>query len=148
MWIYKNKKLEEIPEGYVGFVYKIIDNQGSIYFGKKLFTHRKKTKLTKKAKLLPENKGKRIVVSQKDSGWQNYMGSCKPLLEHLKTLKGKEKDKVKREIIMFCQTKQDLAYREMEVLVRENVLFRSDCWNGNILSRFFKGKINENNYVL
>jgi hypothetical protein len=47
----------------------------------------------------------------------------------------------KREILILCKTKQDLTYRELEILIKENVLFRDDCWNGNILSRFFKGKI-------
>lgn len=143
MWNYKGKEINNPPENCYGFVYKITDNNGNVYFGKKAFTHKKKTKLNKKAKLLPENKGKRISISQKDSGWLSYYGSCIPLKAHLKSLSKKEFQKIQREIICFCKTKQDLTYREVEVLIKENVLFRKDCWNSNILSRFFKGKINE-----
>ncbi len=142
MWKFNGKEIKTPPEGYYGFVYKITDNKGGVYFGKKAFTHKKKSRLSKKAKLLPENKGKRVSITQKDSGWLNYYGSCLPLKQHLNSLTAKEKLTVKREIICFCETRQDLTYRELEVLVKENVLFRDDCWNGNIMSRFFKGKIN------
>lgn len=142
MWLYNNKELKEIPENTYGFIYKITDNLGNVYFGKKAFLHRRKTKLSKRAKQLPENKNKRVKISQRDSGWKSYYGSCKPLLEYLKTLNKKESSKIKREIICFCETRMDLTYREIEILIKENVLFREDCWNQNIASKFFKGKIN------
>ena len=142
MWLFKGKEITTPPKDYTGFIYKITLPDKSFYIGKKAFTHKKKTKLSKKAKLLPENKGKRVSITQKDSGWLNYYGSCLPLKQYLNSLTSKEKAKVKREIICFCETRQDLTYRELEVLVKENVLFRDDCWNGNIMSRFFKGKIN------
>lgn len=142
MWLFNNKQIKEIPENTYGFIYKITDNNNKIYFGKKAFLHKRKVKLGKKAKLLPENKGKRILITQKDSNWLNYYGSCIPLKNHIKTLNKDEFNKIKREIICFCKTKQDLTYRELEVLIKENVLFRDDCWNSNILSKFFKGKIN------
>lgn len=142
MWTFNNKVINEIPENIHGFIYKITDDKGNIYFGKKAFLHKRKTKLSKKAKLLPENKNKRIKISYQNSNWKSYYGSCKPLLEYLKTLNKEELSNVKREIICFCKTKIDLTYREMEILVKENVLFRDDCWNVNILSKFFKGKIN------
>ena len=62
MWLYKNTPLEEIPDGYVSFVY-LITNQvtGRKYIGKKLF---KFTRSTKK-------KGKR-VKKEVDSDWKDY----------------------------------------------------------------------------
>lgn len=143
MWLFKGKEITTPPEDHTGFIYKITLPDKSFYIGKKAFTHKKKTKLSKKAKLLPENKGKRVSITQKDSGWLSYYGSSIPLKNHLKTLSKKDFANVKREILCFCKTKQDLSYREMENLVLENVLFKDNCWNGNILSRFFKGKINE-----
>lgn len=134
-WYYKGKCLKEMPEGYQGYVYKITDDKGKVYYGKKAFTHRRKTKLSKKAR---EGTRKRVKVEQVDSKWLNYWGSCKPLLEYIK-VNGTQG--FKREILILCKTKQDLTYRELEILIKENVLFRDDCWNGNILSRFFKGKI-------
>lgn len=136
-WYYKGKCLNEIPEGYHGYVYKITDDQGRIYYGKKAFTHKKKTKLSKKARV---GTRKRVKVEQVDSKWLSYWGSCKPLLEYIQT---NGTQGFRREILTLCKTKQDLTYRELEILVKENVLFREDCWNSNILSRFFKGKINQ-----
>jgi len=139
-WLKENGEcLYTPPENKYGFIYKIIDDKGNIYIGKKAFTHRKKTTLSKKAKLLPENKRKRVSITQKDSGWLKYWGSCKPLLEYIKQRSSTEG--FKRYIIKTCDDKQSLAYWEMHYLVINDVLFRDDCWNGNILSKFFKGKI-------
>ena len=42
-WIYKNKCLENPPEGYYGYSYLITDILNKkIYVGKKAFTHKKK----------------------------------------------------------------------------------------------------------
>jgi len=138
-WIMNGKCITTPPLDKYGYIYLITDDQGREYWGKKAFTHRKRAKLSKKAKALPENKGKRISVTQKDSGWLNYWGSCRPLLEYIKQRHGTHG--FKREIIKICEDKQSLAYWEMHELVVNNVLFRHDCWNGNILSKFFKGKI-------
>ncbi len=135
-WYYKGKCLEQIPEGFHGYVYKITDDKGRVYYGKKAFTHKRKTKLSKKAR---EGTRKRVKVEQVDSKWLSYWGSCKPLLEYIQS---NGNQGFRREILTLCKTKQDLTYRELEILVKENVLFREDCWNSNILSRFFKGKIN------
>jgi len=138
-WYFKNDCLMETPSIGYGFIYLIIDDNGKKYWGKKAFTHRQKRMLSKKAKLLPENKGKRITVSQKDSGWLNYWGSCKPLLSYIKERGGTHG--FQRWILKICDDKQSLAYWEMAILVQEEVLFRDDTWNGNILAKFFKGKI-------
>lgn len=137
-WYYKGKCITEAPNDHFGFLYKIIAG-GKVYFGKKQLFFSKKVKLSKKARLNSDNKRKRIDHKKTDSDWLDYYGSCKPLLEWIEE-NGTEG--VYREILSFHDTKIDLTYREMELLVKENILFRDDCWNSNILSKFFKGRIN------
>ena len=136
-WIYKNKCLESEPEGYFGFTYLITDKKNNkIYVGKKQFTHKTKKKLSKKAKQLPENKGKRILKGTKNSGWLNYYGSSKELNEQVKLL---GEDNFKREILEFAISKSDLTLKEIESQVKYNVL-RVNSYNlwigGRVYRRF------------
>jgi len=141
-WLWKNKCLKNPPDGYYGFTYFITDkkNNNKIYVGKKAFTHKSKKVLSKKAKQLPENKGKRVIRGTKDSGWQNYFGSSKELLEQVK-LHGEHN--FKREILEFAVSKSDLTLKEIEAQVKYNVL-RVDSYNlwigGRVYKRFLKGK--------
>lgn len=138
MWIYKNKKLEEVPENAYGFTYIIysLKEDNKIYVGKKALLHKSKSKLSKKAKLLPENKGKRIIRGTKDSGWKNYFGSSKELQTQVKLLGEKN---FKREILEFATSKSDLALKEIEAQIKYNVL-RIDSYNmwigGKVYKRF------------
>lgn len=136
-WIYKGKCLYDPPEGFYGYIYVITDNTGKKYYGKKAFTHRKKTKLSKKARV---GTRKRIKISSVDSGWLDYWGSSKPLLEYIEknTTKG-----FKREILKLCKDKQSWSYWELAILIEQKVLFREDCWNGNIAGKYYKNKIHE-----
>ena len=136
-WIYKNECLESEPEGYFGFTYLITDKKNNkIYVGKKQFTHKTKKKLSKKAKQLPENKGKRILKGTKNSGWLNYYGSSKELNEQVKLL---GEDNFKREILEFAISKSDLTLKEIESQVKYNVL-RVNSYNlwigGRVYRRF------------
>jgi hypothetical protein len=141
-WFWKNKCLKNPPDGYYGFTYFITDkkNNNKIYVGKKAFTHKSKKVLSKKAKQLPENKGKRVIRGTKDSGWQNYFGSSKELLEQVK-LHGEHN--FKREILEFAVSKSDLTLKEIEAQVKYNVL-RVDSYNlwigGRVYKRFLNGK--------
>ena len=134
-WIYKGECLQNPPEGYIGYVYKITLPDNTYYYGKKVFFHKKKRALTQKEKI---GTRKRIKIEQIDSKWLNYYGSNKNLILHLKTIEIKE---VKREILMFCKLKTELSYWEAYYLFTNNVLFDCNSWNSNILGRFFKGKI-------
>lgn len=136
-WLYKGKILEEPPKGSYGYIYCIRDDKGKIYIGKKAFTHKKKKKLSKKARA---GTRKRVEIVQVDSKWKEYWGSCKPLLQYI-SKNGTEG--FVREIIKFCKNKQDLTYWETAFLFANEVLFRQDCWNSHILSRFWKGKVNK-----
>lgn len=137
-WMYGGVCLATPPEGYYGFIYKITDPSGKVYFGKKAFEHSKKKIISKKARKLSGSK-KRIERSKVDSGWMDYWGSSKPLLEYLE--ESLLYPFCKREIIKLCKDKANLSYWEMATLVQENVLFRDDCWNGNVSGKYFKGKI-------
>lgn len=134
-WTHNGKIIKQTPATWYGFVYVITDNRGTKYWGKKAFTHRKKKRLSKKAR---KETGKRVEISRIDSGWQNYWGSSKPLLEYIKTNGTKG---FRREILKLCKDKSSLSYWETHYLFQESVLFK-DTWNGHIL-RFFKGKIHE-----
>lgn len=138
-WIYQGECLETPPEGFYGFIYKITDNLGKVYFGKKAFEHNQKKVISKKARKESGTR-KRIEKVKKDSGWLTYYGSSKPFLEYLDEFPNR-RDMCKREIVKFCKDKASLSYWEMVIMVRENVLFRDDCWNGNISGKYFKGKI-------
>lgn len=135
-WQFKGECLEVPPTGFYGFIYRIVDDQGREYFGKKAFAHTKKTKLSKKAR---KGTRKRVKITSIDSKWLSYWGSCKPLLEYIETRGGTHG--FSRTIIKLCENRQSLTYWEMAILVENKVLFREDTWNGNIMSRFFKGKI-------
>jgi len=131
--------LETPPDGYYGFVYLIIDDQNRMYYGKKAFEHSKKKVISKKARKLSGTR-KRIERSKVNSGWMDYWGSSKALLAYYEE-DPTRKDKSLRRIVKLCKDKVSLAYHEMKTLVYQEVLFRDDCWNGNISGKYFKGKI-------
>lgn len=128
--------LEEPPNGYYAFIYIIEDDHNRFYIGKKAFTHSRKVALSKKARV---GTRKRVAVKTVDSKWLDYWGSCKPLLEYIKERGGTKG--FTRTILKFTKDKQSTAYWETAYLFEYDVLFHESCWNGHILSRFFKNKI-------
>lgn len=143
-WEYKNKEvnsLEDLPEDCVGFIYLITNlTKNKIYYGRK--TVRKigaKKKLTKKEKQLTENKRKTYkYVNVEYKGWQEYNGSCIPLLEDI--AKG---DKIKKEIVRVCFSKSELTYYEMKAIFCSECLEIDSCYNGNIGGRIFPPKVKD-----
>ena len=128
MWLYNNTPLEEIPDGYVAFVYLITNEvTGRKYIGKKLF---KFTRSTKK-------KGKR-VKKQVDSDWLSYYGSNKELNEHVE-LYGK--DKFKREILYLCKSKGEASDLEAKEQFARDALMTEDYYNTWIMVRVRKNHI-------
>ena len=142
-WIYKGnpiteEQILEFEQKYFGFTYCIYvkDNlevpkeiHNKIYVGKKQFTHKTKKKLSKKAKQLPENKGKRVLKGTKNSGWLNYYGSSKELNEQIKLI-GEHN-------LEFATNKSDLALKEIEAQVKYNVL-RVNSYNLWIGGKVYK----------
>lgn len=139
-WLYKGECLETEPSGYYGYVYLLVVDEGkeneTFYIGKKAFSHNNKKRIPKK--VIKETKTrKRVEIVKKDSGWLKYYGSSKPLLEYIK-------DKeyiVKRYILKLCEDRQSLSYWESWYLFKNDVLFKNNYWNSNILGKFYKNKI-------
>ena len=132
MWIYKNKVLENIPEGAVGFVYRItrlnidFDCTSPIYYiGKKNFW---------------TGKGKKIV----ESDWKKYYGSSNWLKTHVSRY---GEDNFLREIIKVCYSKSEMTYNEVMIQLEEDVLsvhkrsvMKKKYYNLNVLGKFYKSK--------
>jgi hypothetical protein len=140
MWLYKNKvinKLEDLPEGTFGFIYKITNKtDGKFYIGKKQIMSQTNVKLGKKElEALPTQRGKKpskkLVI--KESNWVDYMGSNKFLLEDIKNLGEK---KFLKEILVICPNKKLLTYWELAIQCKYDVL-QVNCYNDSILGKFF-----------
>lgn len=137
MWKYKGKKYKRESKDY-GFVYRITDDTGKMYIGKKAFIHRRKIRLSKSQRKLT---GKRVSVQEKDSGWENYWGSSKGLLQYIDN-RGSTRG-FKREILKICYDKASLSYWENDHLMAEKVLFSNKYWNDNVAGKYFRGKIHQ-----
>ena len=138
-WYYGSKCLEEAPEGYFGFIYMITNLlDGRIYVGKKQFTYKKRTKVSKKARKAAGTR-QRVITGRVDSGWQGYFGSCVPLKADVKEL---GEDNFKREILFLCNSKAELTYMELKYQIEKRVLF-TPSYNGWISGKVFKSTINK-----
>ena len=138
-WTYQGKPITEIsdmPEGTIGFIYKITNHKtGEYYIGKKSL-YAKRT--------LPPLKGykrKRKVV--KESKWLDYRSSNTQVqlwfLENEAAKKDNNiKDTLELKIIRFCSTPKSLTYYEAEELFRNGVLGDKLSLNDNILGKFFR----------
>jgi hypothetical protein len=121
-WTYQNQPVNEIPEGYIGFVYIITNTvTGQKYIGKKLAQF-KRTK--------PPLKGKKLKRrSTVESDWREYFGSSDRLNADVQAL-GPEK--FTREILYLCKSKAELSYLEAREQFERRVLETDDYYNGII----------------
>jgi hypothetical protein len=138
-WIYKGSvfKDEHIPDGAVGFVYlmtAIIGNQSIAYIGKKNFYASTKKKLSKKK--LSTDKRKKTYERVSKLAYNNYYSSNEVLKQAHKS-----GAVIKREILKICFSKNELTYQEVKHQFVLGVLESNYYLNGNILGRFYKGKI-------
>jgi hypothetical protein len=135
-WIYKGKDFtdEDIPEGAVGFVYRmhsIIGGFAFYYVGKKNFFSNAKVKLSKKA--MPVDKRLKKYKRVLKTSYQNYYSSNDILKDaHKKGIV------IKREILMICFSKTELTYQEVKHQFLLNVLEDTNSLNGNIMGKFYK----------
>ena len=124
-WTYENKPIKDLPEGVVGFVYQITNNEtGRNYIGKKLAQFKKSR---------PPLKGRRNKRRYKiESDWKEYFGSSDALNEDIEKL-GKEK--FTRQILFYCKSKAELSYIEAREQFARKVLESDDYYNGHIRVR-------------
>jgi hypothetical protein len=139
-WLYQESEIDSIekfPEGTVAFIYKITRiEDGKFYIGKKSIYSTKTKALTKKE--LSEQSDKRLSKKKKvtsESDWKTYYGSDALLKEDVKA-KGKEA--FKREILLFCTSKKQATYQEVRQQILNNCLESDNCYNGQILGKFWK----------
>lgn len=137
-WEYEGRVIDNItlfPEGAIGFIY-LIENlsNGKKYYGRKTCRAlNKKKKLTKKEKALPENSRKTFkYVEHEYKGWQEYNGSCLPLLNDIK--KG---DSYRKTIVKFCYAKKQLTAWELKYILCD-CFMDDNCYNQNIMGKIFR----------
>lgn len=124
-WLYNNNKISsisEIPEGVVGFIYQIINQDtNEWYIGKKsLYSHR----------TLPPLKGyKRKRKVTKESDWIKYQSSSQTV---------KQWNSPVKIILKYCYSKKEMTYEEIRALMCNYALEDPNCLNENISGKFFK----------
>ena len=124
-WLYKNKQVVDIPEGFVGFVYLITNiTNNRKYIGKKL------TQFKRSKKPLKGRTNKRRYTVESD--WRAYYGSSDELTADVELL---GKDKFKREIMFWCKSKSELSYIEAREQFTHKVLESREWYNGHIRVR-------------
>lgn len=128
-WIYENKEvlsINDMPEKCVGFVYMLFNkSKNHYYIGKKILQYKRTLKPLK------NTKKKRHVI--KPSGWETYTGSNELLNEDIK--KG---DVIEKKILKYCFSKKQLSYHEVKFQFQMNALEDENCYNSNILGKFFR----------
>ena len=124
-WTYKEKPIDELPDGVIGFVYQITNTtNGRMYIGKKLARFKRSR---------PPLKGRRNKRRYSvDSDWRDYYGSSDELNSDILKL-GKEK--FIREILFYCKSKAQLSYVEAREQFARKVLESDDYYNGHIRVR-------------
>ncbi len=144
MWTYNNQvidSIEKFPEGSVGIIYKITRlDDGKFYIGKKSLYSERNIKLGKKeleVMIAEKRRGKlpskkKIV---KESDWLKYWSSNDDLKKSVKEI---GQAGFKREILKICFSKKQLTWYEIEFQAKYEVLTTDNCWNDNILGKFFK----------
>ena len=130
-----------IPEGAIGFVYMMnyLDGKSGImysYIGKKNFYSKRKKKFGKKALAAMTDKRAKKYETVIKLDYENYFSSNKELKQAYKDGK-----MIYRTILKICLSKASLTYEETKAQFKHEVLERDYYLNGNILGRFYKGKI-------
>lgn len=125
-------------EDYAGFVYLITNlKSGRKYIGRKYLWAHTRVKVANR-------KNRKRKVSE--SNWRHYKSSCDELKEDIKRLGS---DCFRFEIMWLCKTRKETNYKELEEQVKRDVLFKKlpsgefEYYNGNILSRYFRAKEND-----
>ena len=131
MWHYQNTPITELPADCVGFVYQITCTvNGRMYIGKKLARFK-----TLRYKMHTQKNGKKVrkrIRGAVPSDWQDYYGSSDALNADIIKY---GKDKFRREILFYCQSKAECNYLEAREQFARKVLESDDYYNGHIRVR-------------
>ena len=137
-WTYDNREItlmSQMPKNVYGFVYQIeIELNGSklYYIGRKQLISRRKKMMTKKEiEPLPNKRLKKYYHVEKETDWQNYFGSNKPLLALIKQY-GVEKLNLKKEILEYCFTELELKYKEVKNIICSGSMESTQYFNDNV----------------
>lgn len=137
-WKYNGKditQMSQMPKSVYGFVYQIeIELNGNklFYIGRKQLISRRKKMMTKKEiKALPNKRLKKYYYVEKETDWQNYLGSNKVLLALIKQY-GVEKLKLKKEILEYCFTELELKFKEVKYIICSGAMESTEYFNDNI----------------
>jgi hypothetical protein len=123
-WYFDNKVVDTIPDDSVGFVYiitNLISNRK--YIGKKLFKFSKTTYKT--VKLKNGTKKRKKIKSKAESDWQDYWSSSTDLKSEVESL---GESNFKREILRYCNSKNELSYYEAKFQFEYDVLLNENLW--------------------
>ena len=139
-WYYQDTPVEKLPDDCVGFVYLITNNlSGKKYIGKKLAKFAKTSYKT--VKLKNGTKKKKKIRNKVDSDWLTYWSSSEDLKADVAAL---GEDKFSREILRYCNSKNELSYYEAKYQFEYDVLLDENKWYNGWISvkvRKFKHKI-------
>ncbi len=137
MWHYNGKiidNVDKMPADVFGFVYRITNlTNGKVYIGKKQIYSTTKRVFGKKeaAAMTDKRKAKHEYVT-KEGAWLNYTGSNTTLNTDIKN-----GDEVKREILVFCNSKSKLTYFETKYQFVEGVI-EKETYNDNINGKYYR----------
>lgn len=139
-WIYKGSyitELSDMPEGTIGFIYKITNGEtGQYYIGKKnVASIRKRNFGKKESALLTDKRMKRYEMVTKESDWKTYRSSNKNVSDWFIN---ESNDKLHLEILRFCTSTKSLTYYELQEQFAHNVLVDEKALNDNLLGKFFR----------
>jgi hypothetical protein len=130
MWNYQGEqisRIEQVPVGAVGFVYRISFPEMDLHYIGKKNLHSTRT--------LPPLKGyKRNRRIQKESNWLTYCSSNSDIQQMVDI--GYE---VYKDILTFAWSQRQLTYLETKMLFVYSVLEDDRYLNGNILGKFYAG---------
>lgn len=154
-WTYQGqvvKSIDDVPKDAIGFIYMVKNiSNGRFYIGRKSFFSIRNTKIAKSTYDRLKAEGKKVSktrdrkkskaslpvwiykkTDKKETPWKTYTGSSKELNADLS-----RGDDYNKEIMMYCYSKKEISYRELEQIVCSKCLERDDCYNGNVLGKWF-----------